>query len=176
MTAATLHSANGDRPRRANLGAMVEVSLDINAPAEDVYALVADLPRMGEWSPQTTRVVWRGGATGPALGAKFRGDNKHGLLRWSTFGTVTAADPGREFVFDVGIGGLPVARWGYRFETLPSGDCRVTEWTEDRRNALIKAGSALVGMGDREGMNRETMQVTLERLKTAAEAASATRG
>lgn len=155
---------------------MVEVSLDINAPAEDVYALVADLPRMGEWSPQTTHVVWRGGATGPAVGARFRGDNKHGVLRWSTWGTVTAADPAKEFSFEVGVGGMPVARWGYRFETLPGGGCRVTEYTEDRRNIFLKKGSALVGMGDRENMNRENMQVTLERLKTAAEASTATRG
>lgn len=154
---------------------MVEVSLDINAPAADVYALVADLPRMGEWSPQTTRVVWRGGATGPAEGAKFRGDNKHGLLRWSTFGTVTVAEPGKEFAFEVGFGPLPVARWGYRFEPLPGGGCRVTEYTEDRRGIFLKKGSYLVGMGDRETMNRENMQVTLQRLKTAAEASTATR-
>ncbi|MDQ1688710.1 MAG: hypothetical protein QOK42_1685 [Frankiaceae bacterium] len=155
---------------------MVEVSLDIDAPAEDVYKLVSDLPRMGEWSPQTTRVVWRGGATGPVLGAKFRGDNKHGMLRWSTFGTITAAEPGREFSFEVGFGPLPVARWSYRFESLPGGGCRVTESTEDRRGRALKVGSKAIGMGDREAMNRETMQVTLERLKTAAEASTATRG
>lgn len=155
---------------------MVEVSLDINAPAEDVYALVADLPRMGEWSPQTTRVVWRGGATAPTTGAKFRGDNKHGLLRWSTFGTVTVAEPGREFSFEVGFGGLPVARWGYRFTPLPDGGCRVTEYTEDRRSFVFKAFGTVTGMGDRETMNRQNMQVTLERLKTAAEASTATRG
>ena len=34
----------------------------IDAPAELVYDLVADLPRMGEWSPECERVVWRGGA------------------------------------------------------------------------------------------------------------------
>lgn len=155
---------------------MVEVSLVINAPAEDVYALVSDLPGMTEWTPQTNRVVWRGGATGPVVGAKFRGDNKHGLLRWSTFGTVTVADPGREFSFEVGFAGMPVARWGYRFEPLPGGGCRVTEYTEDRRNILLRQGSHLVGMGDRETMNRENMQVTLERLKAAAEASTATRG
>jgi hypothetical protein len=155
---------------------MVEVSLDIDAPAEDIYALVADLPRMGEWSPQTTRVVWRGGSSGPVLGAKFRGDNKHGLVRWSTFGTVTVAEPGREFGFEVGFGGLPVARWGYRFEPRPGGGCRVTEYTEDRRGVLLKAFGSATGMGDREGMNRTNMQVTLERLKVAAEASTATRG
>jgi hypothetical protein len=156
---------------------MVEVSIDVNAPAELLYELVSDLPRMGEWSPQTTKVVWRGGATGPAVGARFRGDNRHGVLFWSTFGEVTVADPGREFSFEVGFGPLvPVARWSYRFEPLPGGGCRVTESTEDRRGTAVKLGSKLVGMGDRAAINRSTMQVTLERLKAAAEASTATRG
>jgi hypothetical protein len=155
---------------------MVEVSIDVNAPAELLYDMVSDLPRMGEWSPQTTRVVWRGGATGPTKGAKFRGDNRHGVLFWSTFGEVTVADPGREFSFEVGFFGLPVARWSYRFEPLPDGGCRVTESTEDRRGSAIKLGSALIGLGNREAMNRSTMTVTLQRLKTAAEASTATRG
>jgi len=29
-----------------------EASMDINASQEAVYALVSDLPRMGEWSPE----------------------------------------------------------------------------------------------------------------------------
>lgn len=155
---------------------MVEVTQEINAPAEDVYDLVSDLPRMGRWSPETTHVVWRDGAAGPAVGAKFRGTNRHGVLVWSTFGTILTADRGRDFSFEVGFGPLAVSRWGYRFEPLPSGGCRVTEWTEDCRGPLLRHGSKLVGMGDREGMNQASMQVTLNRLKQAAEASTATRG
>ena len=35
----------------------------VDAPPEDVYDLVADIQRMGEWSPETYRCSWRGGAT-----------------------------------------------------------------------------------------------------------------
>src|SRR6202021_1396406 len=59
-------------------------SHDIAAPAEKVWALVSDLPRMGEWSPENAGGKWVKGATGPALGAVFEGTNKHGFRPWAT--------------------------------------------------------------------------------------------
>lgn len=53
----------------------------VEAPPETVWALVADVTRMGEWSPETVRCTWVDGATGPELGAAFKGDNKRGLAR-----------------------------------------------------------------------------------------------
>lgn len=147
----------------------VEVSIDIDAPAERVYALVADLPRMGEWSPETTQVRWRDGVTVPVVGARFRGYQRRGALRWWTDGLVTAADPGRELSWDVSALGLPVARWTYRFEPLGPGRCRVVESTEDRRGGLLHRFAGVTGMGDRAGINRANMALTLERLKAAAE-------
>ena len=35
-----------------------EVSTVIDAPAERLYDMVADMPRMGEWSPECTTVEW----------------------------------------------------------------------------------------------------------------------
>jgi len=148
-----------------------EVSTYVAAPAQRVYELVADLPRMGEWSPETQRVEWLGGASAASPGARFAGHNRIGRLRrWSTKGTVVAATPGRELTFDISsLFGLPVARWSYEIE--PAGDgCRVTESTEDRRGALIRwAGLVATGVRDRAAHNREGMRVTLERLKAAAE-------
>src|SRR5277367_6047983 len=63
-------------------------SRDIAAPAEKVWALVSDLPRMGEWSPENAGGKWVKGATGPALGSVFQGANKNGFRRWSTTVTV----------------------------------------------------------------------------------------
>ena len=74
----------------------------INATPERIYNLVADLPRMGEWSPECKRVDWADGSTMPVEGAKFVGHNRGGpfnLFRWSRRGRVLAADPGREFAF-----------------------------------------------------------------------------
>ncbi len=65
-----------------------------------VYELVADLSRMGEWSPECEKVEWEEGATGPAVGAKFVGHNRTGpgkRIKWSRHGRVLSAEPGEEF-------------------------------------------------------------------------------
>ena len=105
-------------------------TLDINAPAEKVWALVSDLPRMGEWSPENAGGKWVKGATGPALGAVFKGTNKNGIRRWSTTVTVIACEPSKVFEFAVTSGPLEVANWRYEFEETEAG-CRVTEsWSD----------------------------------------------
>src|SRR5262249_43597007 len=83
-------------------------SVVINAAPEAVYDLVADLPRMGEWSPECVRLEWADGATRPAVGARFVGHNvsgPFGLMRWSRHGTVLAASRGEEFAFATEEGG-----------------------------------------------------------------------
>ncbi len=152
----------------------VTVRTEIAAAAEAIYDLVADMPGMGRWSPECERVEWTGGATGPAVGATFTGHNRNGRRTWSTHGTVTIADRGREFTFEVrSVLNLPVSRWSYRFENRPDGTCTVVESTEDRRGRLIRTlGRIATGVGDRPNRNRETMTRTLERLRAAAEARS----
>jgi Polyketide cyclase / dehydrase and lipid transport len=149
----------------------VEVATEIAAPAEEVYDLVADLPRMGEWSPECERVEWAAGTSAAAPGARFTGHNRNGRRKWSTHGTVTVADRGRELTFEVrSVLNLPVSQWSYRFEPTAEG-CKVVESTHDRRGGLIKfLGRVATGVGDREARNRETMTRTLEQLRAAAEA------
>lgn len=144
-------------------------SADIAAPAEKVWSLVSDLPRMGEWSPENTGGTWIGGATGPAAGARFRGSNRKGLRRWSTTCTVTAADAGKRFAFEVTYGPLAISTWEYTFTPNGEGTTVVEEWT-DRRPAWMKVMSIpVMGVADRADHNRRGMEHTLERLKVAAE-------
>jgi uncharacterized protein YndB with AHSA1/START domain len=148
----------------------VEVTTTIAAPPQTVYALIADLTRMGEWSPETTGVTWLGGATEPRLGARFRGANRNGLRRWSTICTVVAAEPGRELAWESSLFGRPVALWRYTFEPDGNGGTKVTETSEDQRRAVFRAlGGVASGVSDRKTHNVESMRVTLERLKGAAE-------
>src|ERR1700730_14582164 len=91
--------------------------LVIGATAERIYDMVADLARMGEWSPECQRVEGEDGATGPAEGAKFVGHNRGGprqLMRWSRHGRVLVADPGRELTFVTDEGGREDTMWRYR--------------------------------------------------------------
>ena len=142
----------------------------VRAQPSVVYDLVSDVTRMGSWSPETTSCRWLGDATGPALGARFRGTNRHGpLLRWTTTCTVTAAEPGRRFAFDVSFAGVPIARWAYDLEPTATG-CTVTEIWDDLRKRLLRLASVpLMGIADRAAHNRRGMQATLTALAAAAE-------
>ena len=142
----------------------------VRAQPSVVYDLVSDVTRMGSWSPETTSCRWLGDATGPALGARFHGTNRHGpLLRWTTTCTVTAAEPGRRFAFDVSFAGVPIARWAYDLEPTATG-CTVTEGWDDLRKRLLRLASVpLMGIADRAAHNRRGMQATLTALAAAAE-------
>jgi uncharacterized protein YndB with AHSA1/START domain len=151
----------------------VSVTREIHAPADRVWALVSDVTRMGEWSPENERGVWLGGATGPAPGARFRGTNRIGRRKWKTVATVVAAEPGRRFSFRVSAKGLNVADWSYAFEPAATG-CRVTETWTDRRAGFFKPLAQLVtGVADRASHNRAGMEQTLDRLAAVAESSPA---
>lgn len=142
----------------------VSVTKVINASPHQLYALVSDLPRMGEWSPENEGGTWIKGATGPAVGAAFQGRNAHDGHRWSTVAKVTEADPGRRFAFRVTVGPIQVADWSYDFEAVDGG-CRVTETWTDRRNAIAAfLGGVASKVKDRAAHNRVGMEKTLENL------------
>jgi uncharacterized protein YndB with AHSA1/START domain len=156
------------RPRR---GDDVLVTRTVEAPAEVVYALVSDVTRMGEWSPETASCRWVDGARSAGVGARFRGSNRRGPLQWTTTCTVTAADPGRRFAFTVTWAGVPISDWAYDLAPA-AGGCTVTESWSDRRPAAMRLASVpVMGIADRAGHNRRGMEVTLTALALAVEAA-----
>ncbi|MEU4290281.1 SRPBCC family protein [Kribbella sp. NPDC026596] len=223
-------------------------SIPVQAPAAAVYALVSNLPRMREWSPECTRVTWSShtpvpsdrssgrsdtghgasgaavrrdrtfgtsvqperspdasgtghGASGaavrrdrsygrsvqperspdasgtghaasrtpgPAVGARFVGHNRVGVVRWFTFGRVVDAEPGRRFAFTIHFGPIPISLWAYDFTPTATG-CEVTEsWTDHRPAALRLLFRPI--FGNRTPRNLHGIHTTLTRLKTTAEA------
>lgn len=122
------------------MGDVVEGSTTIAAPPQAVYEAVADVTRMGEWSPENAGATWLDGATEAKPGARFTGHNKHGRYHWSTSCTVMTADPGREISWEVSSTfNLPVSLWKYRFAADGSGGTTVTESVEDRRGRPPRA-------------------------------------
>ena len=93
---------------------VIHVSTMIAAPAEAVYAAVADVTRMGDWSPENAGATWLGDIREAKPGARFKGHNKNGRRRWSTTCTIVTADPGSEISWEVRSAfNLPVALWKY---------------------------------------------------------------
>ena len=142
----------------------VSVSREMAAPPEEVWALVSDLTRMGEWSPEAKGGRWAGGVDGPAVGAVFKGRNRNGRYRWPTNVAVIECDPPRRFAFRLNIPFMGGCDWVYDIEPTGEG-CRVTEsWVDFRKRSLVVVGRILSGVADRSTHNRAGMEQTLDRL------------
>ena len=145
----------------------IEISRDIAAPAEAVYAAISDVTRMGEWSEECVGCEWHVGVDGAALGATFDGHNRNGDREWTTQGKVIEAEPGRAFAFECSMLDFHFATWGYRIEPTAAG-CTVTEWSEDLRpDSVLEFSQQMSGVDDREARNRQTIAGTLDRLAAA---------
>ncbi len=147
-------------------------SIVIDGSPEDLYRMISDVTRMGEWSPVCTACWWDDG-DGPRIGAWFTGHNESPERDpWETRSEVVAASPGKEFAFTVGGSWT---RWGYTF-TPVTGGTRVTEsWQvlpagvtrfEDRFGAQAQAQLASRLEAARTGIPQ-----TLAALKRVAESA-----
>ena len=172
-----------------------ERSIEIAASPEAVWGLVADVTRMGQWSPHTVRAQWvegsgaegsgaevsgvqgsgveRRGADGPAVGRRFRGTNRLPIVRqWTSIATVTACEPGRRFAFAVGRDAAdPNTVWSYDFEPVSGERTRVTErWEMLREPGIVLAYYRLIGQ---PGRLARGVEETLRRLKAAAEGTTA---
>lgn len=145
------------------------VTVHMKAPAREIWDLVSDVTRIGRYSPETFEAEWLDGATGPAVGAKFRGHVKRngiGPIYWTTC-TVLACDPGREFAFGVGPSQSPLNVWRYRL--VESGDgTDVTESFELAPRAWLRLYWTLLGWA-RGRTNHNGMRTTLERIKAEVE-------
>lgn len=106
------------------------------ATPEQVWAVLADIARTGEWSHECHTVHWLDGSTG-GVGARFRGANASGWAKWSRSCRVTAWEPGRLLTFHT-LGPPDCSEWTFVLEPVENG----TRITQSYR---ITRASALVG-------------------------------
>lgn len=149
------------------------VTLHMDASPQDVWALVSDITKMGEYSPEVVEAEWLGDATGPAVGARYRGHVKRNenwpILYWTTC-EITECVPGEVFEFAVVMGKRRVNTWRYEFHAADGGGTDVTESFDLGDNLWTKVWRPLGGVM-RERRNERDMLRTLERVKAVAERA-----
>ena len=146
-------------------------STEVRASPSELYDAVSDVRRMGEWSPECQRCEWIDGAVGPTVGARFKGSNRRGVVRWSTTPRVVVADMGREFAFVTGHRGRDMTKWTYRFDPVVGGT-NVAESFEMLRDMpwyYCIADRYLMGIKDRRADLVSNMEATLQRLRAATE-------
>lgn len=147
------------------------MTVHMAATPERVWSLVSDITNTGRFSPETFDAEWLGGATGPALGARFRGHVRRNGRRWLVYWsncTITRCVPGRDFTFQVdGHRGRPVVTWSYHFE--PGGDgTDVTESFELSDFIGSHLYERIAGTA-RTRTNVDNMLATLQSIKAVAE-------
>jgi hypothetical protein len=135
-------------------------SVLVSIEPDELYAMVSDVTRTGEWSP-VCRECWWDDGDGPFVGASFTGRNETPERTWQSRSKVVAADPGREFAWEVNAGWV---RWGYTLESADGGTRLTESW------AFLPAGIA----GFRERFGAEADAQIAQRSQAALQGIPAT--
>jgi hypothetical protein len=175
-------------------GQIADEVTGLTAAAEEVVAarpelmwdLVADVTRVGGWSPECIRAAWLGGPGRPQPGARFTGHNRFpNGFEYEVTCVVTEADRPRAFAWvvldDSGDPARPSSSWRYRIDPLPGGGSRVRQrFTHGPGASYLRAAAAKEPdraaeiIAARQDGLRANMSVTLRAMKAAAEASHAT--
>ena len=144
----------------------------INRSPEELYDMVADVTRVGEWSPMCTACWWDEGV-GPHVGAKFTGRNQQRERTWETRSEVVTADRGHQFTWVV-VEPPNCARWDSSFVSVDGGT-EVTETWElpPEGSAFFEkrfGDDAAKEIGVRSDWAKNGIGATLAAIKGAAEA------
>jgi len=151
----------------------LEASVDIAASPPQVWRVVSDLSRMGEWSPECIG-MWS--LSRPRRGGWIVGLNRRRMVVWPTTARFTRYEPEQALAWRMTESG---AEWTYELTPGPLGT-RLTE-----RRTLPPTGMRWVGrrfarlaLGGADSHDAELlagMRTTLSRIKAAAEAAVPTK-
>jgi hypothetical protein len=144
----------------------------VEATPELLYDIVSDVTRTPELSPEVVKCTWVKGATGPAVGARFRAVNSAGRgPNWPNWPVVVTADRGREFSFSRTEPFAGTLEWRYRFVPEGSGTRVIESYTVTKPVTIVGwfLIGTLSGLKDRTGDLRRGMTVTLDRLAAVAE-------
>lgn len=144
----------------------------IEATPDALYALISDVTRTPEYSPEVVKCTWIKGARGPAVGARFKAINHAGRVPdWPNKPIVTAAEPGRTFAFErTEIGGGTI-EWRYQFDPQGTGTL-VTESYKVLKDVNALGWfiiDTLAGLKDRQTDLKRGMTVSLERIAAIVE-------
>lgn len=152
----------------------LSTSIEIDATPEQVWAVVSDLRRMGEWSPMTRKVIVRGGEL--REGATTVNVNRLGWKVWPTRSKVTSYEPNKQVAFRIVDNG---SQWIYDLEPLDTGTrTRLTETRDVSRGTTAVSNflvdKALGGESAFETRLVRGMEATLRRIKDAVESSQVT--
>ena len=107
--------------RKKQVSRTCRAEVTTEAPIESVWRVISDVTRTGEWSHECHQVTWLGGAAVAAPGARFRGRNRSGWLRWSRTCEILAVDPPLQIAWRTIPTPLFVDSTDWRITLAPAG-------------------------------------------------------
>lgn len=146
----------------------LKATITINATPAQVWALVTDVARMSDWSPQVGRTFVLGGPV--RLGTRFFNINHDGWKHWPTTAKVVRFTPHSDFAFRVSENRTI---WSFQLEPTADGGTRVTQRRETPDGIAPVSGMLVnLALGGQEKFVPallEGMAQTLERIKAELE-------
>jgi hypothetical protein len=145
----------------------LSASTEVRASAAAIYAVVSDVTRIPEWSPETVRAEW-------VAPDRFNAWNRRRLGRWRTVAKVVEAEPAQRFSFIVQVMGGDWTQWTYLIEPGSSADA--TRLTEEIRMCVpmpftvLAFERLLLFVWDRRTDLQHNLQVSVDRIRTIVEA------
>ncbi|QZY52381.1 SRPBCC family protein [Leucobacter tenebrionis] len=144
-------------------------SILINATPEQVFAVVSDVTRTGEWSPVCEACWWDEG-DGPRPGAFFTGRNVTPDRTWETRCEVTVCEAGRAFGWGVTEGNV---FWTYTMRPVGSSTELTESWEFTAKGQAFFAqrfgADAAAEVEKRRQAAQEGIPVTLRAMKRIIE-------
>ncbi len=150
-------------------GTELKASIDIDASPAPVWALVTDVKRTSQWSPQVVRSIVLGGQVG--LGTRFVNLNHQGWKHWPTSAKVVRFTPHSDFAFRITENRTI---WSYQLEPTATGGTLLTNRRETP-DGIAQVSDVLVGLvlgGQKQFVPDllKGMSQTLGRIQAEAEA------
>ena len=157
----------------------------VTARPELVWDLVADITRVGEWSPECIGASWLGDPGRPEFGARFTGHNRIANgFEYEVTCVVTEAERPRAFAWvvldDSGDPARPSSSWRYQIDPFPGGSRVRQRFTHGPGASYLRAvaakapGNAAEIIAARRDALRANMSATLRAMKAAAESSPVT--
>lgn len=149
--------------------AVLEASIEIESSRQEVWAHLADLPRMARWSPQVMKLFVR--TPGPvAIGTRTLNVNRHRMLIWVTRAQVVELDPEVRLAFRIRDNRTV---WVYELAEIDSRRTRLTHRRETpdgiHERALRLEDRWMGGVPKFEQTLEAGMRQTLRRIKADVE-------
>lgn len=142
-------------------------TVEVAAPAAEVYAFLTDLDRLPTLSPENQRCEFLDGSTEIAVGARFRGHNEAKGYEWHADCEVTVAEPVHAFAYEVPPGFEHATTWRYVIEAIDEGRCRVTESFDAPMLAMPEVYPGKIE-GRRDNLEK-ACRITMDNLRAAFE-------